>query len=80
MSELTEDRVRELAREEILAVMHEQAETARRDLDEALARFGRLPYRTPRTGGDGAPDRCRADRRTDQGTGEEEGAAGDRDQ
>lgn len=79
VSELTEARVRELAREEILAVIEQQAAAARRDLDQALARYGRKPYKTPRTGGDGAPDRCLADRRTDQGTGEERGS-GDRDQ
>lgn len=71
MSELTEERVRELIREEIFAVMEQQAAAARASLDEALGRLGRVLPKTPDGQGDGAPARRHAARRAEQGTGKE---------
>lgn len=70
MGELTEERVRELVREEILAVTNQQAAAARASLDEALGRIGRRT-KTPRTGGGGAPVPRLAEWRAGQGAGEE---------
>ncbi|MRH86049.1 hypothetical protein GFY24_00970 [Nocardia sp. SYP-A9097] len=43
MSELTEDRIREIVREEIAAETDRQAVTARTEIGAALARLGRRP-------------------------------------
>lgn len=76
MGELTEERVRELVREEIFAVMNQQAAAAQASLDEALGRMGRVLPKTPGNGGGGAPARRLAARRAEQGTGDQE-ATGD---
>ncbi len=76
MGELTEDRVRELVREEIFAVMDRQAAAAQASLDEALGRMARVLPTTPRSGGGGAPARRLAARRAEQGADDEE-AVGD---
>lgn len=70
MSELTEDRVRELVREEILKVVAEQAVAAQVSLDDALKRVSRVLPKTPGNGGGGAPARRLAARRAEQGTGD----------